>query len=306
VKLAVLCPGQGAQHPQMFDLIGGDPAAERALAAGAAVLGSHPRAWLAKPDSIHDNGIAQPLICLTQLATWAALADKIGQPSAFAGYSVGELASYGCAGALDAGELAGLARVRAAAMDAAPERPGGLIAIRGLDRAGVAALCAAHGLFVAIANGRDAFVLGGERDALARLAERAAGHGASVTSLAVGVASHTPLLAAAVEPFRLALENSPLRAPRVPVVAGIDALFVTTRQRAIATLAAQLSQTIEWSRCMEALYERGCRVFFELGPGSAMSRIAREVLPGDAEARALADFRTLDGAANWLRRKCGA
>jgi [acyl-carrier-protein] S-malonyltransferase len=113
------------------------------------------------------------------------------------------------------------------------------------------------------------------------------------------------LLAAAIEPFRSALQASALRAPGVPVVAGVDASFVTTRQHAIATLAAQVSRTIEWSRCLEALYERGCRVFFELGPGSALSRMARELLPGDVEGRSLADFRTLAGAANWLQRKSG-
>jgi [acyl-carrier-protein] S-malonyltransferase len=303
VNLAVLCPGQGAQHVHMLDLIAGNPAAEAVLDAGALALGSHAREWLSKPDSIHDNNIAQPLVCLTELATWAALQETIDRPIAFAGYSVGELAAYACAGALDAGELARLAHLRASVMDAAPVRSGSLIALRGLGRAAVEGLCAGQAAWVAIVNGDDAFVIGGETEALERLGERAVGQGAMLTCLKVSVASHTPLLASAVEPFRSAVQASALRAPDVPVVAGVDASFVITRQRAIATLAAQLARTIEWPRCLEALYERGCRVFFELGPGSALSRMARPLLPGDIEVRALADFRTLDGAVKWLQRR---
>lgn len=305
MNLAVLCPGQGAQHPEMLDLISGQPAAEQVLSAGADALGVHVRDWLAQPDAIHDNIIAQPLVCLTELATWAVLHDKVGWvdgPTAVAGYSVGELAAYACAGGLDASELARLARIRASAMNTAGERPGGLFALRGLNRTNVEALCAGHPAWVAIVNGDDAFVIGGEAPILETLAERARRQGAVVTCLKVGVASHTPLMAEAMGPFQLALQDSTLRAPKPPVVAGIDASWVTTRARAITTLAAQISSTVEWSRCLETLYERGCRVFFELGPGSALSRMVREILPRDTEARSLAEFRTLDGAASWLQR----
>jgi [acyl-carrier-protein] S-malonyltransferase len=290
----------------MLDLIAGHPAAERVLRDGADALGVHVREWLAHPDCIHDNLIAQPLICLCELATWAALResmDEVNPAMAFAGYSVGELAAYGCAGALEAAELARLARLRAAAMNAAAIAPGGLIALRGLNRGTVEALCVGQSSWVAIVNGGDAFVLGGNAEVLASLAKRAIRRGAAVTCLKVGIAAHTPLLKEATGSFALALQNSALRAPASPVVAGIDASLVTTRARAIATLAAQIAQTIEWSKCLEAMYERGCRAYFELGPGSALSRMARELLPDDIEARSVTDFRTVGGAASWLRRR---
>jgi [acyl-carrier-protein] S-malonyltransferase len=226
----------------------------------------------------------------------------VGEPIAFAGYSVGELASYGCAGALDAGELASLAIARAAAMDAASVRPGGLIALRGLPRAEVAALCADRAAWIAIVNGEGAFVIGGDAAGLDAIADRAIEQGAQATRIDVRVAAHTPLLVAAIEPFRSALEHSSLRAPEVPVVAGVNGAMVTTRGRAIAALAAQLATTIEWSRCLDTLYERGCRVLLELGPGNALARIAREFLPDDVDARSVSEFRSLDGVMSWLRR----
>ena len=302
MTLAVLCPGQGAQHPAMLDLITGTQAAEDVLALGATTIGTHVRAWLAQPQSLDTNAIAQPLLCLTELATWAALRGRVAAPLAFAGYSVGELASYACAGALDASELARLAQTRAASMDAANAKPSGLVALRGLPRAEVKALCAGHAAWIAIANGDDAFVVGGDSTILDELAKRARAHGAQITCLKVGVASHTPLLDSAVGPFRLALEQSTLRAPDIPVIAGIDASWVTSRAKAIATLSSQLAKTIEWARCLETLYERGARVFLELGPGTALARMVREQFPSDAVARSVSEFRSLDGVTAWLRR----
>ena len=305
MTLAILCPGQGAQHATMLDGINGHPAAEAVLRAGAQALGVDAREWLADPERLHANAIAQPLICLAELATWAALRDELPEPKAFAGYSVGELAAYGCAGALDAAELARLARTRASLMDAASTRPGGLVALRGVPRGEVEAWCAGGAAWIAIVNGHDAFVVGGATAGLDAIEERATARRARVTRLKVGVASHTPLLAPAVEPLRAALEQSGLRAPAVPVVAGIDASWVTSRAAAVATLAAQVAAPIEWARCLEALYERGCRRFLELGPGAALSAMVRELLPTDVEARSVSEFRSLAGVASWVRRASG-
>ena len=299
MTLAVLCPGQGAQHPAMLDLALAHAEGRRVLEAAATALSEHPRLWLTDTDAMFANANAQPLICAAQLAQWAVLRRALPVPRAFAGYSVGELACYGLADAVDAGMLAQLARQRADAMDeSAARQPGGLIALRGLARNAVVALCAGLEGHVAIAIADDAFVVGGTEAALAAFLARARSHGAQVTCLRVGIASHTPLLASAVAPFRATLERSPLRAPSVPIVAGIDAEPVTTRERAIATLAAQVAQTVEWAQCLDALYERGCRVYLELGPGHALSRMASARFD-DVDARAVDDFSSVAAVTAW-------
>jgi hypothetical protein len=164
-------------------------------------------------------------------------------------------------------------------MDGASARPGNLIAQRGLRRSTIEAMCRGRDAWVAIAIDDDASVVGGTSSAIDALQDDMEGAGAQITCLRVGVASHTPLLASAVDPFRKVLAESTLRAPAVPVMAGIDAAPVTTRDRAIETLAAQLARTIEWARCLDVLFERGCRVFLELGPGRALSRTGRRSSP---------------------------
>jgi [acyl-carrier-protein] S-malonyltransferase len=302
MNLAILCSGQGAQHPAMLDKIADHPAAAEVIRAGEAVLGFHLRDVLAQPDAMFRNAIAQPLICLAQLALWTALKPDAPQPAAFCGYSVGELGAYACAGALDAAELARIAVARAALMDqAATATPGGLLALQGLRREEIDRLCSGRRAWIAITVSEEEFIIGGEDAALQILSTAFVEHGARVTALKVGLASHTPLLSAAVQPFRELLDASALTKPATPVVAGIDAAWVMRRDSAVDKLALQLDRTIVWANCLDTLYERGCRVFLELGPGRALARMAQARF-ADIDARAADDFRSLDGISVWLSR----
>ena len=303
MSLAVLCPGQGAQQPGLFDFVDRHDESARVVEAAADALGENPREWLKDSDAIYRNAIAQPLIAIAQLAQWAALQTELPAPVALAGYSVGELACYGLSRALDAGELARLARARADVMDAAAAaNPGGLLGVHGLTRVTLQKLCVAADAFVAIVIAEDAYVVGGNEGALERVRERCAKSGAKVTELRVDIPSHTPLLAAAEMDFRDSLDGSPLSSPSIPVVAGVDATLVATRAHAIASLSAQISHTVEWAQCLDTLHERGCRVFIELAPGRALSRMLRERFD-DVEARSVDEFRELPGVARWATRR---
>ena len=302
MSLAILCSGQGAQHPAMLDMIAGHPAALDVIKTGETELGFKLREVVAQSDKIFRNAIAQPLICLAQLALWTALRQDAPKPAAFCGYSVGELGAYACAGALDATGLARIAAERAALMDkAAAAAHGGLIASQGLRRNEVERLCDRQRAWIAIAIGEDEFVVGGEDAALEKLGKDLLERGAKLARLKVGVASHTPLLSGAVEPFRALLDASAMAAPATPVVAGIDAAWVVRRETAVEKLAKQLDRTIEWGSCLDMLYERGCRVFLELGPGRALARMT-QVRFADVDARAADDFRSLDGVSSWLSK----
>jgi [acyl-carrier-protein] S-malonyltransferase len=303
MSLAILCSGQGAQHPAMLDMIADHQAASEIIITGEVELGFDLHETLKQGDRIFQNAIAQPLICLTQLALWTALQSDAPSPAAFCGYSVGELGAYACAGALDAVELVRITAARAALMDrAAAATHGSMLALQGLRRDEVASLCEGYRVWIAIAIGTEEFVIGGEDAALSRLSAAFAERGAKLTRLKVGVASHTPLLSNAVQPFSAVLDASSIAAPVTPVVAGIDAAWVVRRETAIEKLAQQLDRTIEWGACLDTLYERGCRVFLELGPGRALARMTQARF-GDVDARAVGDFRSLVGVSSWLKKR---
>jgi [acyl-carrier-protein] S-malonyltransferase len=245
------------------------------------------------PQALFDNRVAQPAIVAATLAMWLALKDMLPAPALVAGYSIGELAAYGVAGAWTPAETVHLAGARATLMDAAAAgQPQGLAAVSGIDVALVAA-------DIAIVTGHDSCIAGGtlaQLDALPGCLPTA-----RVQRLPVGVASHTPLMRAAVAPFAALLEDAQFALPRVPVLAGIDAVRVMRREAAIDRLSRQLAETIDWAACMDAAVESGITVALELGPGAALARMLQGRHPHVA-CRAVGDFQTLAGITSWVAR----
>lgn len=298
--LAVLCPGQGGQHPAMLDLALSSPRGAEVVARAGAALGWDPVARVrAGGPGLFENAVAQPLVCLAEVATWHALRDALPAPRVLAGYSLGELAAYGCAGALGPEETVVLAVRRAALMDAAAPPGSGLVALRGLSLARAVALAREAGAEIAIRNGPDHFVLGGGAGALAAVERRAGEVGATAVRIPVCVPAHTSLLEGAAGPFADALARSALADPPIPVLAGVSGAPVRTRAAAIAALSVQLARPVEWASCLAAAAELGCTAFLELGPGSALARMAAEALP-DVAVRSAAEFRSLAGVARWV------
>jgi [acyl-carrier-protein] S-malonyltransferase len=287
----------------MFAPLNGHHPAQAILQMTNAICGEDIAALLERsPEIVQRNALAQPLICALQLASWAALAPLLPRPRVFAGYSIGELAAYGCAGALAPESLVRLACRRAAAMDRACADPTGLIALRGLPRARIDALCLTEGVEIAIINGSERFVVGGRQERLARFADAATALGGTATALTVSIASHTTLMAPARAVFDQALGDARLRSPAIPVLAGIDGSPVHTGTQAATMLLRQLTEPVNWEACMESLTEMGCRVMLELGPGNSLSTMIRERFPYIA-VRAVEEFKSLHGAAEWVSRQ---
>ena len=300
MTLAVLCPGQGGQHAAMLDLVAADDTAGALRSAGVAA--GFDLAEAAGSDRRFDNAVAQPLICAVQCVTWAVLRTWLVAAGVdallFAGYSVGELAAHGCAGSLSTEDIIGLARRRAAAMDAASGPDDGLLALLGVTRRVVDRLCDTHRVHVAIVNGDDHWILGGTRAALTGAMRDAAVDAATARLLPVRVAAHTPVLAMAAVAFRDDLAS--IRwTPAAGILAGIDGSLVRNETEAVDVLSRQLAETIRWSDCMDSLVERGATVCLELGPGDALSRMMRERHPR-VSTRSVDDFRTLDAVAQWV------
>jgi [acyl-carrier-protein] S-malonyltransferase len=302
MSLGLLCPGQGDQTPGMFGVLVDDERAEAVWKIFIREAGIDP--FVLTAEAMQVNALAQPLVCAFQLAVWAAIGQRLPPIRALAGYSVGELVAYGCAGALSPGDVIALARQRALLMDAASP-DGAMLALRGLDRASVRTLCARHGVEIAIVNDEDRIVIGGAPASVAACGNEAQARGAKASPLAIHIASHTSLMRTAVAPFRLALEKAAWRRPSAPVLAGINGAPIFASAPAREALSAQLAQTIDWAACLDGLRERGCTVLLELGPGAGLARMARDRTP-EIPARSVAEFQTLDGVIDWVRRHMGA
>ena len=305
IRTAILCSGQGAQSAAMFALLADAPAAAPVFAAAKCVLGgTDPRDLVhqATGDTIHTDKIAQILCCTQTMAAWAVIGGRLKRPLLVAGYSVGELAAWGVAGLLDPTGVLALAADRAAAMDAATTQPSGLAAIHGLTRVALEAICQRHGCSIAIVNAADQMLVGGTNASLAATVRDAMSGGAThATMLPVAVASHTPSLAAASAAFRKSLAASSIRSclsSGMRLLSGIDGMAVFDVPEAEAKLARQIQQTVDWAACMESCHSLGVTKVIELGPGSALVHMMRDVIP-DADSHSLSEFHSLDGFIRW-------
>ena len=304
-RLAILCPGQGAQHAGMFELARLDPGASRLLDAwfGDPQLAPLLRASVESEERF-TNRVAQPSIVAATLAMWTALRARLTEPALVAGYSIGELSAYGVAGALDPVEAVKLAIERARVMDACLENGAAqaMVALSGMPDASVEDLLARFGFYPAIVTGDDALVAGGPAAQGEALAAAALAAGGRATVLPVAVASHTPLLQGAVAPFAALLERRRWAAPAFPVVSGISAEPVVDVNKAMRELPRQIAEPIRWKDCMDACQEAGVTVALELGPGAALARMLQARHPHIA-CRSVAEFRSLDGIHSWLQRQ---
>ena len=303
---AILCSGQGSQGAGMFDLLADAPEAAHVFKVARAALGGHdPRELVrqASADELHADKAGQILCCTQAMAAWAILEDAVPRPLVVAGYSVGELAAWGIAGVLDAEDVIRLAAKRASTMDEATTQASGLAAIRGLSRHQLESLCRAHHCHVAIINGPDQILVGGTRGSLNAFIKDAEAHGAQHTAmLPVAVASHTPLLHQASDRFRAALQAAHV-ASKIPsgvrLLSGIDGEAVFDVNAGLDKLALQIRQTIDWAACMDACRGAGVTKVLELGPGNALVRLMKGVIP-DGEVNGLSEFDTLEGLNQWI------
>jgi [acyl-carrier-protein] S-malonyltransferase len=217
--------------------------------------------------------------------------ERLGiEPTVVAGHSVGEYTALVAAGALgfDAGfEVVG---ERGDAMQAAADaEPGVMAMIAGSDAETVDIACrlADGPVWLANDNSTEEVVIAGAREAVERAGHKAIELGArSMTPVPVGGAFHTPFMVPARNRLTKALRTTNFHAPDVPVIANVDGRAHTDAASWELLLTAQLTSPVRWRQTMMALgglddpRADGSRLFVELGPGGALTRLVGQTLPG--------------------------
>jgi [acyl-carrier-protein] S-malonyltransferase len=157
-----------------------------------------------------------------------------------------------------------------------------MAAILGIDAERVAQACAeaAAGEVVSPANmnAPGQVVIAGAREAVARAAERARQLGAKrVVFLPVSAPFHCALMKPAEEKLAPELRALAVGAPRVPVVANVDAEPKRDGTSAIEALVRQVSMPVRWEDVVRRLASEGVRAYVEVGPGSVLSGLVRKI-----------------------------
>src|SRR5271170_2518393 len=227
----------------------------------------------------------QPAIMAVSVAVWRVLAEHGVSPAMAAGHSLGEWSAHVAAGTLSFADAVRAVKARGRSMQTAvPAGEGAMAAVLALAADQVAAACveaaAETGLVVSAANfnSPDQTVISGAKAAVERAGELAKERGArKVVMLPVSAPFHCALMRPAQEDVAQTLSGIALVEPGIPVAANVSGRLVTTAEEARTALIEQVTGTVNWVGCVQALVGAGAEVFVEVGPGKVLTGLLRQI-----------------------------
>jgi [acyl-carrier-protein] S-malonyltransferase len=226
---------------------------------------------------------AQPAILTVSIAAYRVLRAHGIEPAFVAGHSLGEYSAHVAAGTFAFADAVSIVRRRGRYMqEAVPVGEGAMAAILGADPDVVQQACeeAAEGEVVSPANinGSGQVVIAGTTAAVQRASDRARALGAR---RAVPLPVSAPFHCALMKPAEIRLEPElralAVHAPRVAVVANVDAEPKREAAASIDALVRQVSAPVRWDAVVRRLASEGVTTYVEVGPGTVLSGLVRKI-----------------------------
>src|SRR5206468_7519725 len=97
--------------------------------------------------------------------------------------------------------------------------------------------------------------------------------------LPVSAPFHSSLMKPAADRLRERLAQTPIAAPRIPVVNNIEVKVESEPDRIRGALYEQAFGPVRWVECVQAIKARGVDVIVECGPGKVLAGLARRIDP---------------------------
>jgi [acyl-carrier-protein] S-malonyltransferase len=302
---AFIFPGQGSQAVGMGrDLAAAFAAAREVFEEVDDTLGQKLSKLMFEgpPEDLTLTENTQPALMAHSLAVLRVLEREGGlnlrqKAVVVAGHSLGEYTALAAAGAFSVADAARLLKRRGKAMQqAVPAGEGAMAALLGADMEQARAICEQAApvpdsdpprrqvIEPANDNGGGQVVISGHAEAIDRAIEIARERGVRrAMKLPVSAPFHCALMAPAADAMAEALETTAPLAPTVPVVANVSAAKETDPAEIRDLLVRQVTATVRWRECVQAMTELGVDSFVELGAGKVLSGLVRRIAP-DATA----------------------
>lgn len=288
-RIALLFPGQGAQHVGMGKkLVEHYPAARKLFDQANEILGYDlARLCFEGPAEQLDSTVySQPAIFVASLAALEKLRaespETVSGCHMAAGLSLGEYTALVFAGALSFEDGLRVVQRRGQAMQAAADAtPSGMVSILLMDREQVQDICdqASSAGSIQIANylcpGN--LVVSGDNAACVRAAELADASGGRAVPLAVAGAFHTAIMKPADEQLAAALVNAGIQSPQIPVVSNVDAESHSDPDEIRQLLVRQVLQPVRWEDSIRKMIDAECSEFYEVGPGKVLKGLLKRI-----------------------------
>jgi [acyl-carrier-protein] S-malonyltransferase len=129
-------------------------------------------------------------------------------------------------------------------------------------------------------NGGGQVVISGQRSAIERAVEISKTKGIRrAMLLPVSAPFHCALMAPAADAMAEAFEQTPPKAPFMPIVANVSAAKETDPARIVDLLVRQVTAMVRWRECVSAMVDLGATSFIELGAGRVLSGLVKRIAP---------------------------
>jgi [acyl-carrier-protein] S-malonyltransferase len=289
-RTALVFPGQGSQYVGMAkDWYDSGAEAKKMFGRANEILGFD----IAKicfegpEDDLRQTAVTQPAIFLHSAVAYS-LSVKGGRFDAAAGHSLGEYSALYAAGALDFEHALMLVGLRGRLMqNAGNVRPGTMAAVVGLDEKIVEEACREASVSgvaqPANYNSPGQIVISGDVEAVRKAMELARQKGAKIVKeLVVSGAFHSPLMEAAKDELKKAIDAAPIREAAVPVYANVTARPVRSADEIRNALILQLTSPVRWQESVTNMSADGITKFVEIGPGKVLQGLVRRTITGGA------------------------
>jgi [acyl-carrier-protein] S-malonyltransferase len=289
--IALVFPGQGVQRPGMGQkLYERYPTARKVLERAEEVLDMPVRriCFEGPAEELNRTEIMQPCVMAVCWAAYEIYREAYGMDGVrvMAGHSLGEFTALAAAGSVSWETALLLVKERGRIMaQAAVDRPGGMIAIVGLEESRIEEILSEAGrqgsLYLANRNAQNQFVLSGEMAAVQDAERLALAAGARrALMLTIPLPAHSPLMEAAGSAFKAVLDRLPIEAPQFTLLANATGQAVASINDLKQELTNHLLRPVDWARTMVSLRSMQVRTVVELGPGRVLASLAAKHIPG--------------------------
>ncbi|NKN37350.1 acyltransferase domain-containing protein [Agrobacterium sp. a22-2] len=286
-NLIFLFPGQGAQYPGMaralyetdgtfraaFDACLGFMPAELDLA--TIIFGDD-----ATAERLTRTEATQPALFAVEYALAQMWLAKGAKPRAMVGHSIGEYVAACIAGVFSLEDAVKLVVARGRLMQACP--PGAMLSVMLSENEARALL--SPDVELAAVNGPRSTVLAGTAKAIVELAARFDRSGIGSRELKTSHAFHSFMMEPALHAFARVLSTVTLNPPAIDMVSNLTGNWLTAKEATDPTYWVEhLRRTVLFGPGLARVLELPDAVLLEVGPGSTLTRLARQ--QGRAELR---------------------
>lgn len=282
-KVAFMFPGQGAQYVGMGkDFYEQNEKSKAIYQQASKAVGLDIEALCFEENTdINITEYTQIAMLTTEVAMMQAVLDLGIKPDVTGGLSLGEYGALVASGVMSFEDCAKVVRKRGIYMqDEVPAGQGGMAAILAFDADKIEEICNQVDGIVGIANYNcpGQIAISGEKAAVDKACELLKEAGAKrCIPLNVSGPFHSKMLEGAGVKLAKELENVTIGDIQIPYVTNVTGDFVTDKNEVKDLLATQVSHSVKWIQCVEAMLADGVDTFVEIGPGKTLSSFVKKI-----------------------------